>query len=151
VATGASIVAAATIVADFGSAIHHNAPAAAEYCGGYFSTRVLLSKPGQALKFVGLLCHVIAIVGLFAIPDVLGNGPVIHKMLGHHYVMATQHRWGLARAAGLLDHPILLGIVCAVGLLLATGSAVRAKWPIIAACGLGTFLSLSGGPWQAAL
>ena len=150
IATGVWIIAAATIVTDFGSAIHHNAPQAAEYCGAYLATRVLLSKPGQALKFVSFLCHVIAIVGLFGIADVLGNGPVIHIMLGRHYLLATDHRWGLVRAEGLLDHPILLGTVCAIGLVLATGSAVRAKLPTIAACGLGTFLSLSGGPWQAA-
>src|SRR3974390_3237124 len=38
VATGIWIVAAAAIVSDLGSALHHNAPQAAEYCGAYFAT-----------------------------------------------------------------------------------------------------------------
>ena len=151
-ATGVWIIAAATVVSDFGSALHHNAPEAAEYSGAYLATRVLLARPGQALKFVNLLCHVIAIVALFAIPDSLKGGRFIHKLLGHPYApsVVLESRLGITRAEGLLDHPILLGTVCAVGLLLAVKSPIRARLPTIAACALGVFLSASGGPWLGA-
>jgi hypothetical protein len=146
------------LVVDLGYSLNHSAPFAVEFCGSYFAGRILLSEHGQALRFVNLICHVIAIVGLLGVLDILAGAPVIHDILRSltGYVTISDEwrteggfRAGFFRATGPIDHPILFGIICAIGLLLAVASPIRAKLFAIAACGLGVLSSLSGAPIQA--
>ena len=154
------MIIAPTIVVDLAYSLNHSAPFAVEFCGSYFAGRILLAKHGQALSFINLLCHVIAIVALLGVPDILTGGPVTHNILqsltGYDAISEAWRteggfRDGLFRATGPIDHPILFGIVCAVGLLLAVTSPIQAKLFTIGACALGVLSSLSGAPIQAAV
>jgi hypothetical protein len=143
------------MVVDLEYALHHSAPLAAELCGSYFATRVLLSQSGQALNFIKFLCRVIAIVALLGTLDALTATPFIHDFLGRltGYVKpyTNEYRAGIFRSMGPIDHPILFGIICAFGLLLALTSPMRAKSLTSSACGLGVLLSMSSAPIQAAV
>jgi hypothetical protein len=142
-----------TVVVDLTYSLHHSAPFALEFCGSYFATRVLLSERGQAINFVTFLCHVIAIVALLGMLDALTAKPFIHDSLGRltGYVKpySNEYRSGIYRSMGPIDHPILFGVICAFGLLLAITSPIRAKGLTIFACGLGVLLSMSSAPIQA--
>jgi hypothetical protein len=155
VLTGVWMIVAPALVVDLGYSLHHSAPNAAAFCGSYLATRILLSERGQALRFIDLLCHVVAIVALFGVMDALADRPIMHEFLrgltGYAANVGSEHRWGILRAMGPMEHPILFGIACTIGLLLAVSSPIRAKGLTIAACGLGVFLSLSGAPIQAAV
>src|SRR5262245_12068802 len=59
-----------------------------------------------------------------------------------------EYRLGIFGAMGPIEHHILFGMVCSVGLLLAASSPVRAKALTIAGCGVGVLLSLSSAPIQ---
>ena len=69
------------VVVDLGYSLHHSAPYAVEFCGGYLAGRVLLSERGQALSFVNLMCHVIAIVAFVGVLDALAGRPITHDFL----------------------------------------------------------------------
>jgi hypothetical protein len=156
--TGVWMIVSPAMLFDLGYSLHHSAPIAMEFCGGYFAARTLLSQRGQALSFINLLCHVIAIVALLGILDALTDRPLIHDFLRqlNGLPMLTEgdgvleHRAGILRAMGPIDHPILYGAVCGIGFLVAIASPIRAKGPTIAACGVGALLSLSSAPIQGA-
>jgi hypothetical protein len=142
------------VVVDLEYSLHHSAPYAFELCGSYLAGRVLLSERGQAQSFVNLMCYVIAIVALVGLPDALTSTPFTHDFVGQltgYRIPQGDARLGILRAAGPIEHPILFGMVCAVGLLLSVASPIQAKSLTIAACGLGVMLSLSGAPIQAAI
>ena len=152
---GAWIIVSPAVVVDLAYSLHHSALYAFEFCGSYFAARTLLSERGQAQSFVNFMCYVIAIVALFGVPDVLTSRPITHdyisELTGYTLRNGEGYRLGIFRATGPIGHPILFGIVCAIGLLLAVASPIRAKGLTIAACGLGVLLSLSGAPLQAAI
>jgi O-antigen ligase len=152
---GIWMIVSPAVVVDLGYSLHHSAPSAVEFCGSYFATRVLLSRRGQALSFINLMCHVIAIVALLGVLDALTSRPLTHdivqQLTGFPNVIVLEHRLGVVRAMGPIDHPILFGIVCAIGLLLAIASPVRAKGLTIVGCGLGVLVSLSSAPIQGAI
>ena len=151
---GTWMVAASALIVDLQYALHHNAPPAVEFLGSYLATRVMLSRHGQATSFVNLLCRVIVIVSLLGVPDALMGWPVtrgfLQQLTGYTSLIGSERRLGITRAFGPLEHPILFGTACTIGLLLAVGSPIRAKRLTIGACGLGAFLSLSGAPIQGA-
>jgi hypothetical protein len=157
--TGLWMIVSPALVVDLGYSLHHSAPNAVEFCGSYFAGRVLLSERGQALKFINLLCHVIAIVALLGALDALTGTAFIHDFVSQLFglPMATagggilEYRLGILRSMGPIDHPILFGIVCAVGLILAVGSPIRSKGLTIAACGVGVLLSMSSAPIEGAV
>jgi hypothetical protein len=147
---GVWMIVSPAIVFDLTYSLHHSAPIAVEFCGSYLVARVLLAEHGEALSFVNLMCYVIAFVALMGVPDVLANRSVIHdfarELTGYPITFENEHRLGLYRAMGPIDHPILFGMVCALGLLLVVVSQIRAKGLTIAACSLGVVLSLSSAP-----
>ena len=153
--TGIWMIVSPTLVVDLEYSIHHSAPAAFEFCGSYFVARILLSERGQALSFVNLLCYVIAIVALVGFLDTLTGRTFTHdfvrELTGYAMGSEKELRLGMFRAMGPIEHPILFGVVCAVGLLLAAASPIRAKGLTIAACGLGVVLSMSSAPIQGAI
>lgn len=133
----------------------HTAPVVLEYFGGYLAMRVLLSEHGQALRFINLLCYVIIVVSLLGMADTVTGSHTIHDHLrdltGNDTRNFIEYRVGLVRASGVMEHPILYGAVCAFGLLLAINTQIRGRYLAIFVFGLGTFLSLSAGPIQAAV
>jgi hypothetical protein len=155
VLTGIWMIVSPALVVDLGYSLHHSAPYAVEFCGSYLAGRVLLSERGQALSFVNLMCHVSAIVALLGVLDVLAGSMVTHdlvrQLMGIAEPRGVDYRLGLVRASGPIDHPILFGFACAIGLVLAVASPIRAKGLTIAACGLGVLLSLSSAPIQCSI
>jgi hypothetical protein len=156
VLTGAWMIVSPAVVVDLEYSLHHGVLPVVEFCGSYLAGRILLSERGQALSFVNLLCHVIAIVAFLGVLDILVGRSIIHDFLGPltgyrqlgDQEEATSFRNGLFRAMGPMDHPIIFGSVCAFGFLLAVASPIRAKGLTIAASGLGVLSSLSSGPIQ---
>ena len=126
-----------------------------EFCVTYIATRTLLSDGRQAIAFIGFLCSVIAIVGLLGAMDTVSHRYFTHELmrslLGGAPIEDAGSRLGLLRATSTLEHPILLGFVCSVGLLLAASVPIRARLFAVSCCFLGMLLALSAGPIQTAV
>jgi hypothetical protein len=157
--TGLWMIVSPALVVDLEYSLHHSAPLAVEFCGSYIAGRVLLSEHGQALNFINFLCHVIAIVALLGALDALTGtlliNNIVRQLLGLPMLTpgggVLEFRLGILRSMGPIGHPILFGIVCAVGLILAVGSPIRSKGLTIAACGVGLLLSMSSAPIEGAV
>jgi len=146
---------ATTVVGGIETTLAHTAPIVLEYFGGYLATRVLVSRRGQALNFIRLICYAITCVSLLGLLDTLTSSHIIHDFLGgltgNEVKGDAEFRLGLVRASGVMDHPILYGAVCAFGVLLGMNTQFRGRRLTVFVCGLGNFLSLSAGPIQAAV
>lgn len=136
----------------------HSGPTVLEFLIAYMSTRLLLSKPNLALAFVNMLCIVLAVVGLTGLLDAATGDFFIRKLIAQFGIPAHEwiinqdsFRFGLRRAAGPLEHPILFGFVCAIGFLFAISIKVRARKFCIFGCLLGVLLSGSTAPMQVTL
>ena len=144
-------------VVGVGQALNHAGPTALEFCVGYMATRILLSEHGHALSFAALLCRVIAIVALLALLDPLTNRSLIHylasQLTGYQKPLVTVdiYRLGLLRATGPIEHAILFGFACAVGLLIAVSIPIRSRSFAIVACSLGAIFAFSSAPLQGIL
>ncbi len=137
------------------ASLNHAGPLALEFCVGYMATRFLLSEHGQAISFVNFLCWAIAFVALLGLSDTLTHRFFVHDLtralIGGRIFGDAGDRLGLLRATSTLEHPILFGMTCAVGLLLAASVPIRGRSFAVFACGLGTFFALSSAPIQGAL
>jgi hypothetical protein len=144
------------ITYDIVYALHHSGPVVLEFLITYASTRILLAGHGQALRFINLLCILIALVVLDAALDTASGMYLTRELFGRItgffplYYNPDLYRLGFLRAMGPIDHPILFGFTAAIGLLLSI--AVRIRWRrfCICASGLGLLLSLSSAPQQCA-
>jgi hypothetical protein len=137
------------------SAFNHAGPDVLEFCIGYMTTRVLLSERGHALSFVDVLCRVIAVVALVGLLDPLTNHRFAHDLAAQlgspmHSIESWEdaHRLGLLRATGPIEHPILYGFTCTIGLLLAVSIPIRGRRFAIFSCSLGPILAFSSAPIQ---
>ena len=131
-------------------ALNHAGPDALEFCIGYMTTRILLTEHGQALSFIDLLCRIIAVVALIGLLDPLTNTYFTHALSAQlegrsinlsHWEDA--YRLGLLRAAGPIEHPILYGFICGVGVILALSIPVKARRFVIISCATGLILAFS--------
>lgn len=136
-------------------ALSHAGPEVLELTVAYFAARTLLSESGQALLLIEKLCQVIAIVALIGLLDPLTGRYITREIAAqlsgypiHISDWADAHRLGLLRASGPVEHPILFGFVCAIGLLFSTSIAMSGRWFFMAACGLGAIFSFSSAPVQ---
>jgi len=127
-----------------------------EFLGSYFLGRAAALTPSHILFFARRLLVFILAIGLLAIPEMLTGEHIIRqafgKILGPKSLEGVDPRFGLTRAFGPFDHPILYGVFCAsaIGLTwylaptrrpLGWARLWRAAGVIIAA-----FASLSTGP-----
>jgi hypothetical protein len=142
------------------AALNHTGPVILELLSGYAASRFLLMEPGEALSFVNFLCRIVAIVGLLGFLDTLAHRFVLHELASNLFANPLplsiegvdeggDVRLGLLRAMSTLNHPILFGMTCAIGLLLAAAIPIRGRWFVILSCGLGAALALSSAPLQA--
>jgi hypothetical protein len=137
-------------------ALRHSGPVALEFCIGYWSTRLLLSKHGHALSAIGWLCGVISVVALLGMLDSMRHHYVVHEWAsaltgynGYHGVFAwSPGRLGFLRAKGPLEHPIAFGFACGVGLLLAAAVRMFGRVLKVIACAMGALASFSSAPLQ---
>jgi O-Antigen ligase len=116
-----------------------------------------LTQHGQALKIVKTLLYAISVVGLLALLDWATNEFFIRnlaaKITGYTKIAETHSlgfvydfRFGLLRAASTIEHPILLGTVCAYGVLLSTAYHGWPRWFITISCSIGLVAALSSAP-----
>lgn len=155
VAAGAWFLIAPAQIDNAASALNHAGPIVLEFCVAYFLTRLMLSEDGAPLSFISALCRGISISALVGGLDPLTNSRFSHDLAARltapmHSIDAwtDRYRLGLLRAFGPLEHPILFGFVCVVGLLLALSNPVRGRLFAIISCSIGAFLSLSSAPIQ---
>jgi len=153
--TGFWMVYAPTAIDGFLPALNHAGPIVLEFCVGYYSTRLFLSEHGQALAFAGVLCCLIGVVAVLALLDPLTDHFFVHdlarQLTGYGPPVQVERRFGLLRAAGTLEHPILLGYTCTIGLLIGISVPIRFRFAAASACGLGVLIALSSAPFQASL
>ena len=136
-------------------ALNHAGPNALEFCSSYMLTRLSLSKHGQAFSFVDLLCRVISLIALAGLADPLSNKYFIHD-LAHQITgyldkikdWQDAYRLNLLRASGPIEHPILFGYLCAVGLLFAVSTRIKWRAFVIISCTIGALFSFSSAPLQ---
>jgi hypothetical protein len=136
-------------------ALNHAGPMLLEFCVGYFTTRLMLANSAAALSFAELLCRSIAVVAWVGALDTLTSHRFVHDLAAEltapmHNVdnWSDAYRWGLFRATGPIEHPILYGFICAIGLLIALSIPMRGRVIVILSCGLGMMLSFSAAPIQ---
>lgn len=148
--TGVWMFLAVTFSQGVDMSLHHAGPEALELCIGYATTRLLLTEHGQGLSFLNLLCCTIGVVALLGLLDPLTGHVLIqewaNKLTGYDNGWLVNgggglYRHGLLRAYGPIEQPLLFGLVCCIGLLLALSGRVRARLPVIIACSLGVFFA----------
>ncbi len=146
-----------TIVEDFGEALRHSGPVALEYLISYMATRTLLAKRGHALAFVSWLCFIVAIVAIDGLVDTVAGKYVTREVLGQisGYTNLSYdfdlYRFGLLRATGPVEHPILLGFDCAVGLLIALTTTIAWRPFSIIFCAVGVLIAFSSAAHQSVI
>ncbi len=146
-----------SVTGGFGDALAHSGPIVLEYLIAYMATRLLLTSHGQALAFIGFLCLAISIVVLDALLDTLTGRYFTRELVsqitgfqkaGH---LADEIRFGLLRAAGPIEHPIIFGFTSAIGLLFAAWIDIRRRVYCAASCALGVVIGFSSAPQQGAI
>ncbi len=153
--TGVWMFLAVTLSQGADMALAHAGPEVLEICIGYMATRVLLTEHGQALSFAKLLSYTIAVVALLGPLDPLTGHVFIHDWVnkltgyaggGSAQLVEDLYRHGLLRARGPLEQPLLFGLACCIGLVLACSIRMRARALVIIACGIGLLSAAESSP-----
>lgn len=146
-----------TITDSFGDALAHSGPVVLEFLIAYMATRLLLTRDGQARAFAGFLCLVICFVVFDAFLDTLTGRyftrDLVSQITGFEKIWRVNDeiRFGLLRAAGPLEHPIILGFTSAIGLLIASAVNIALRPFCIVVCALGVVIAFSSAPEQSAI
>ncbi len=119
----------------------------------------MLEENGQALAFLSMLCAVIAFICLDALLDTVTGRyftrDLVAQLTGFQKDWSAgsedAFRFGLLRATGPIEHPILFGIIAGIGLLFAVSVQIRLRTFCIAACGIGIVICFSSAPEQSVL
>ena len=155
IAAGFWLIYAPANIDGFLPALNHAGPTVLEFCVGYCVTRIMLWGSDAALSFAKLLCRTIAVVALIGVLDPMTNHRFVHDLAAQltapmHSIELWEdaYRLGLLRATGPVEHPILFGFVCAIGVLIAISVPGRGRLFVILACGVGAMISLSSAPIQ---
>lgn len=133
---------------------------ALEFAGSYFLIRATVRNALQAQSLVRLFCLLASIAGLFGIFDVVFDTHILRQglaqVLGYQFYVLDHvsdpfmdYRLGMLRAQGPMEHPILYGIMMCYALLLGRQLRGWRRNLCWIGCGIGLFLSLSSGPWEA--
>ncbi len=122
-----------------------------EFLGSYLAGRMLLRGPGEAVALGRLIAVLSAGTALTALPDPWTHGYTVHNAVeavtGYHVPYIYDIRNGRFRAAGVMEHPILLGTVCTFGILLSTQLYRGWKRVALIACqAAGALVSVSSAP-----
>ncbi|HTR15792.1 MAG TPA: hypothetical protein VMI52_02000 [Acetobacteraceae bacterium] len=146
-----------SVVYGFMDSVKHTGPVVLEYIIPYLATRMLLTGRNAALSFLSWLSIIISLVALDGMLDTATGTYFTHAFFGnisgfHDYRYNEDvFRHGILRASGPIEHPILFGFVCAVGLLCALSLQIRWRRFCISACLLGVVASISSAPEQCVL
>ena len=94
-----------------------------ELCGSYALIRASLEGVEDALLFARWTTYLIAANAVLGVLDVVTGRHVLHDMAqsltGYSKEWRFDYRDGILRSQGMQEHPILLGVVCACGAVLA--------------------------------
>ena len=120
-----------------------------EMFGAYLIARIYIQNMDQFISLVKFLIVMIFGVLIFSLPESV-FGVHLLRINGVEYITP---RFGLHRAFGPFDHPILLGVVCssafASSYYLFKNIENERRWPALSIIGAATLLSLSAGPFLA--
>jgi hypothetical protein len=155
-------IVAITHVVGLGTGLKSGGVSALEFWMPYAVMRYLLRDKGQVHRVVRLFCIVAGITGLLGLLDTFASYYVLRDGLarltgysfygGSHPVdLSVNYRLGLLRAMGPLDGPELFGTAMCYALLLSGQVGGRARWFCRFGSGVGLLVSLSSGPWLAAI
>lgn len=130
-----------------------------ETFGPYILARTAIRSPDSFAFFTRWLCIVTGFIGLFAAIESVTGHPLIVEVLSKAFqtrpYFPMEPRWGLQRAQGPFEHPILYGVFTAAGFGLALLALARPpgglerRWSLIPL--FATFWSLSSGAWLSAI
>ena len=122
-----------------------------EMLGAYLVARVYIRSYAQLQAVAFLMVCITALVLIVSIPESLSG---VHFLRGSNITIYPE-RFGLHRAYGPFDHPILHGVVCAAAFsyayyLLADNisGTLNRLFPLFIVCAA-TFFALSAGPYIA--
>ena len=101
----------------------------------------------QAMRY---FCIGASVVGLLAILDVLTGRYFIRELFstvtGYIKIIDKDFRFGMIRAASTAEHPILLGSICMLAIIMGTQLKGALRQWVIGSCLIGIFLSVSSAP-----
>lgn len=127
--TGLWMIAAPATVDGLPQALVKGGVMALDFMVAYAAMRAIPQKRHETFALLKILCASLAIVGYLSILDPITGGPLLHELAtdiwGYRIDYAVEYshehylRFGLFRASGPFEHPILLGIVMVYGLVLA--------------------------------
>lgn len=125
---------------------------AIEFAAGYFMARAFFGTPIGFFQFTKVLRIVISLVLATALLDTLSGQNLVARIgwqiTGSQPLETFPMRFGLVRAQGSLEHPILLGIFFVLSSILMFHSALKPiqKTFWIGVCMFGLLLPLSSAP-----
>jgi hypothetical protein len=123
-----------------------------ETFGAYLVARCFIRSPEDFAAAVRFHFILILVLLPFAAFESLSGHNILYALLGRSTPGAIGERWGLARAYGAFDHPILYGVFCASALalsfyVLGQGRLTLKAGQRAAAVLAAAFFSLSAGPF----
>ncbi|MGH6835904.1 MAG: hypothetical protein ACREC9_10235 [Methylocella sp.] len=156
--TGLWMIVALNETEGFDRSIVSSGILALEFCIPYMTTRVFLTERGQAVALVRILCIAIATIGVLAIFDEFSRRNAVRALVGSFTGYPQERvdysiymRGFLFRTESTLEHPILLGTACMIGLLMATTMRGARRKFMLAGSALGLALSASSAPVSGAV
>jgi hypothetical protein len=154
--TGLWMIAAPATVDGFQQALVKGGVMALDFVVAYAAMRAIPQKRHVTFALLKVLCASLATVGFLSILDPMTGGPFLHNLAtdiwgyridyGVEYSHEHYLRFGLFRASGPLEHPILLGIVMVYGLVLARALQGRFRIFCSVGCAIGLAASSSSAP-----
>lgn len=133
----------------YADAIEKSGILAIEMYGAYLISRNYITNLDEFASTIKFLVFLVFVILFMSLPESV-TGIHFLRVAGVEYISP---RFGLHRAYGPFDHPILLGVVCASAFALTfylfRNRETGKRWPfLLVICGA-TFLSLSAGPFLA--
>jgi hypothetical protein len=154
--TGLWMIAAPATVDGLPQALVKGGVMALDFMVAYAAMRAIPQKRHETFALLKILCASLAIVGYLSILDPITGGPLLHELAtdiwGYRIDYAVEYshehylRFGLFRASGPFEHPILLGIVMVYGLVLARALQGRYRIFCGVGCAIGLAASFSSAP-----
>jgi hypothetical protein len=101
----------------------------------YFLTRIEVKSYSHLKSLSNTILVVIALLCISAIPESIYGKAFIHEyasqLTGNSFSNTPVNRFGIWRAYGPTDHPIILGAICSIGIVISLVLAVRQKKYIV--------------------
>lgn len=127
-----------------------------EAFGAYAMGRRYVRNPDDFYALAVLLGIIVCCLLAVALPESVSHQhfarEAFRAVLGGPGLPVIEPRWGLSRAFGTFEHPILFGVFCSMGFAMVYFVAkprlpLVKGWMLIGAIILGSFVSLSAGAW----